>query len=83
MSAIRCAGPNGSGWVVQLRLESVQDFEDARTALADAGYTEAGVNVDDTSGFGTFTSDAYRVVVVVSTDTGSDEVTANYVVTPV
>lgn len=74
------AGPNGSGWVVQVRAGSVDDFQTAATQLADAGYTESAKRADASSAFGMFRSDGYRVVLTFSkTDSG---VTATYIVTP-
>lgn len=75
------AGPEGSGWVVRTRLDSAADFEAAATALEGAGFTGSGVSSDDASGYGAFTSGAYRVDLSVATD-AQGEVTATYVVTP-
>ncbi|MFJ6171234.1 hypothetical protein [Curtobacterium sp. NPDC092190] len=74
------AGPNGSGWVVQVRVASVDDFAAAAEQLAAAGYTESAKRADTSSAFGMFRSDAYRVVLTVSES--SDGVTATYIVTP-
>ncbi|MFN3707221.1 hypothetical protein [Microcella sp.] len=75
------AGPDGSGWVVRTRLQDAGAFSEARGALEGAGFTSSGVSSDATSGYGAFTSSAYRVDVSVSTD-GQGQVTATYVVTP-
>ncbi|MDP9735696.1 hypothetical protein [Curtobacterium sp. 260] len=74
------AGPKGSGWVVQVRVASVDDFAAAAEQLAAAGYTESAKRADTSSAFGMFRSDAYRVVLTVSES--SDGVTATYIVTP-
>ena len=78
------AGPNGSGWVAQVRAGSVDDFAAAAQQLADAGYTESAKRADSSSAFGLFRSDAYRVVVTFSGDraAGGSGVTATYIVTP-
>ena len=73
------AGPNGSGWVVQVRAGSVDDFASAAQQLADAGYTESAKRADSSSAFGMFRSDGYRVVLTFSD--GDDGVTATYIVT--
>lgn len=74
------AGPNGSGWVAQVRAGSVDDFATATDRLTAAGYTESAKRADATSAFGLFRSDGYRVVVTFSkNDSG---VTATYIVTP-
>lgn len=74
------AGPNGSGWVVQVRVASVDDFQAAAEQLATAGYTESAKRADASSAFGLFRSDAHRVVLTVSES--KDGVTATYIVTP-
>jgi hypothetical protein len=74
------SGPNGSGWVARTQLASAAEFEDARAALEGAGYTASAVNADGNSGFGTFTSADYTVVLVVATESG--QANATYVVTP-
>ncbi len=74
------SGPNGTGWVVRTQLGSATEFEQARTALEGAGYTASAVNSDAESGFGTFTSADYTVVLVVATESG--QANATYVVTP-
>jgi len=74
------AGPNGSGWVTQIRADSVGDFAAAAQQLTDAGYTESAKRADTSSAFGLFRSDAYRVVVTFSDGDGG--VTATYIVTP-
>ncbi|PZF56946.1 hypothetical protein DEJ23_08270 [Curtobacterium sp. MCSS17_008] len=74
------AGPNGSGWVVQVRVASVDDFPAAAEQLAAAGYTESAKRADSSSAFGLFRSDAHRVVLTVSET--KDGVTATYIVTP-
>jgi hypothetical protein len=73
------AGPNGSGWVVQVRVASVDDFQAAAEQLAAAGYAESAKRADASSAFGLFRSDAYRVVLTVSES--KDGVTATYIVT--
>ncbi len=73
-------GPNGSGWVVQVRAGSVDDFAAAAQRLADAGYTESAKRADASSAFGLFRSDAHRVVLTFSKS--GDGVTATYIVTP-
>ena len=65
---------------VRTELGSVAEFEEARSALEGAGYTASAVNSDANSGFGTFTSADYTVVLVVATE--ASEVTATYIVTP-
>ena len=74
------SGPNGTGWVARTRLGSAAEFEDARAALERDGYTASAVNADTNSGFGTFTSADYLVVLVVATESGQAH--ATYVVTP-
>ena len=74
------SGPNGMGWVARTQLGSAAEFEDARAALEDAGYTASAVNADANSGFGTFTSADYTVVLVVATESGQAH--ATYIVTP-
>ncbi|MCA5922205.1 hypothetical protein [Curtobacterium oceanosedimentum] len=80
------AGPNGSGWVVQVRAGSVDDFATAAQQLTDAGYTESAKRADGSSAFGMFRSDGYRVVLTFSENQdsggGSGSVTATYIVTP-
>lgn len=73
------AGPNGSGWVVQVRAGAVDDFTAAARQLADAGYAESAKRADSSSAFGMFRSDGYRVVLTFSD--GDDGVTATYIVT--
>ncbi|OEI69274.1 hypothetical protein [Curtobacterium sp. ER1/6] len=74
------AGPDGTGWVVQVRVASVDEFGAADEQLAAAGYTESAKRADATSAFGLFRSDAYRVVLTVSdSEAGA---TATYIVTP-
>lgn len=74
------AGPDGTGWVVQVRVASVDEFGAADEQLAAAGYTESAKRADTTSAFGLFRSDAYRVVLTVSdSEAGA---TATYIVTP-
>jgi hypothetical protein len=73
------SAPNGVGWVVRTELASASDFGQAQTALEGAGYTAAAVNSDANSGFGTFSSADYTVVLVVATESG--QATATYVVT--
>ncbi|WJY00185.1 hypothetical protein [Curtobacterium sp. 458] len=74
------SGPDGSGWVAQVRVGSVDEFQAAADALTGAGYTESVKRADSTSAFGLFRSDGYRVVLTFAkTDAG---VTATYIVTP-
>lgn len=73
------AGPNGSGWVVQVRAASVGDFATAVQQLTDAGFTESAKRADASSAFGMFRSDDHRVVLTFSD--GKDGVTATYIVT--
>ena len=73
------SGPDGSGWVVQVRVGSVDEFPAAADALTGAGYTESVKRADSSSAFGLFRSDGYRVVLTFAkTDAG---VTATYIVT--
>ncbi|MFJ3385271.1 MULTISPECIES: hypothetical protein [unclassified Curtobacterium] len=73
------SGPNGSGWVVQVRAGSVDDFATAAQQLTDAGFTESAKRADSSSAFGIFRSDDHRVVLTFSgSDTGA---TATYIVT--
>jgi len=74
------AGPNGSGWVVQLRAGSVDDFTAARQQLSAAGFDDGTTRVGSSSAFGLFRSDDYRVVLTFSER--KDSVTATYIVTP-
>ena len=74
------AGPNGSGWVVQVRVAAVDDFLAATEQLAAAGYTASAERADASSAFGLFRSDTHSVVLTVSETT--DGVTATYIVTP-
>ena len=74
------AGPDGTGWVVRTRLDGAGAF-DAAAALEGAGFAASGVSSDESSGYGAFTSSAYRVDLSVATD-AQGEVTATYVVTP-
>lgn len=74
------AGPNGTGWVVQVRVSSVDAFGSAAEQLAAAGYTESAKRADASSAFGLFRSDTHRVVLTVSES--KDGVTATYIVTP-
>lgn len=75
------AGPEGSGWVVRTQLDGGLGFEDAADALEQAGFAPSGVSSDAGSGYGAFSSGAYRVDLSVATD-GDGVVTATYVVTP-
>ncbi|KTR04670.1 hypothetical protein NS184_11325 [Curtobacterium luteum] len=73
------SGPDGSGWVAQVRVGSVDEFQAAADALTRAGYTESVKREDSSSAFGLFRSDGYRVVLTLAkTDAG---VTATYIVT--
>jgi hypothetical protein len=74
------SGPNGTGWVARTQLGSAAEFEQAKAALEGAGFTSGAVNSDANSGFGTFTSADYTVVLVVATESG--QANATYVVTP-
>ena len=74
------AGPEGSGWVVRTQLDTGLGFLDAAAALEQAGYAASGVSNDAGSGYGAYTSAAYRVDLSVATD-GEGIVTATYVVT--
>ncbi|WP_175472468.1 hypothetical protein [Curtobacterium sp. MCBA15_009] len=77
------AGPNGSGWVVQVRAASVDDFTAAAQQLADAGFTESAKRADSSSAFGMFRSDGYRVVLTFSdAGEGGAGAAATYIVTP-
>lgn len=75
------AGPEGTGWVAQSRLDGGAGFEDAAAALERAGFSPSNVSSDADSGFGSFTSASYRVDLAVATD-AEGVVTATYVVTP-
>ena len=75
------AGPQGAGWVVRTRLDGGVAFTDAAAALEGAGFAPAGVSSDATSGYGAFSSVAYRVDLSVATD-ADGVMTATYVVTP-
>jgi hypothetical protein len=77
------AGPDGSGWVAQVTVASLDDFTTAQAALEAAGYTAAGVNVDADTALGTFTGPTYRVMLTVTTQASDGAVIATYVVTPV
>lgn len=73
------SGPDGTGWVAQVRVGSVDEFEAASDALTRAGYTESVGRADLSSAFGLFRSDGHRVVLTFAkTDAG---VTATYIVT--
>ena len=74
------AGPSGSGWVVQVRVASVEDFTAATDRLTAAGFAESAKREDAKSAFGMFRSDAHRVVLTVSE--GDAGATATYIVTP-
>jgi hypothetical protein len=74
------SGPNGTGWVAQVRASSVGDFATAEQQLTDAGFTESAKRADSSSAFGLFRSDDHRVVLTFSD--GDDGVTATYIVTP-
>ena len=74
------SAPNGIGWVARTQLGSASEFEAAKTALEDAGFTASAVNSDANSGFGSFSSADYTVVLVVATESG--QANATYVVTP-
>ncbi|PZE67010.1 hypothetical protein [Curtobacterium sp. MCBD17_021] len=73
------SGPGGSGWVVQVRTASVDDFAAAAQQLADAGFTASAERTDRSSAFGMFRSEDHRVVLTFSqADSGA---TATYIVT--
>ena len=74
------AGPDGLGWVVRTQLDGGLGFAEAAAALEQAGFSPSGVSADAGSGYGAYTSDAYRVDLSVATD-GEGIVTATYVVT--
>ena len=74
------SGPTGTGWVARTKLGSAAEFDTARAALEDAGYAASAVNSDANSGFGTFSSADYTVVLVIATESGDAH--ATYVVTP-
>lgn len=73
------SGPAGSGWVVQVRTASVDDFAAAAGQLADAGFTKSAERADTSSAFGIFRSDDHRVVLTFSAADGG--ATATYIVT--
>jgi hypothetical protein len=73
------AGPNGIGWVVQVRVASLDTFGQAQQLLTAKGFANGTSHSDATSAFGLFTSDAYRVVLTMSKN--GDGVTATYIVT--
>jgi hypothetical protein len=73
------AGPNGSGWVVQVRVASLAEFATAQQQLAAKGFTNGTSRTDATSAFGLFTSTDYRVVLTFTKN--GDGVTATYIVT--
>lgn len=77
------AGPEGTGWVAQLTVGSLDDFATAQTQLEGAGYTASGVNVDGDTALGTFTGATYRVLLTLTTQSSDGAVVATYVVTPV
>jgi hypothetical protein len=74
------AGPNGSGWVVQVRVGTLDQFADVQRQLTGAGFTNGTSRTDAGSAFGLFTSDSYRALVTFTKN--SDGVTATYIVTP-
>ncbi|WP_168916195.1 hypothetical protein [Microcella flavibacter] len=74
-------GPDGVGWVAQVRIDDAAAFEGARAALEGAGFAASNVSSDPTSAFGTFTGAEYVVNLAIATTNG--ETTATYVVTPV
>ena len=74
------AGPNGTGWVAQIRASSVDDFAGAAQELTDAGFTASAQRSDGSSAFGLFRSDGYRVVLTFAK--GDQGATATYIVTP-
>ncbi|WP_460632307.1 hypothetical protein [Leifsonia lichenia] len=72
----------GSGdaevWNVTVKLPDAKAYQDIQKQLADAGFTgEFGVTSPDGGGTGTFASDAYGVIVVV-TSAGINGWVANY-----
>ncbi|MBX9471367.1 hypothetical protein [Microcella sp.] len=74
------AAPDGLGWVVRTQLDGGLGFADAGAALEQAGFAPSGVSTDTGSGYGAYTSAAYRVDLSVATD-DAGTVTATYVVT--
>ena len=76
------AAPDSRGWVARTRFSGAGDFPTAQSALEAAGFAFSAVDSDADSGFGTFTSDAYRVVLASATDSDG-LVTATWLVTPV
>jgi hypothetical protein len=77
------AGPEGTGWVAQLTVGSLDDFATAQAQLEGAGYAASGVNVDGDTALGTFTGDTWRVLLTLTTQASDGAVVATYVVTPV
>jgi hypothetical protein len=76
------AAPDSLGWAVRTRLAGADQFSVAQSALEAAGFASSAVDSDGDSGFGTFTSDAHRVVLASTTD-ADGLVTATWLVTPV
>jgi hypothetical protein len=74
------SAPNGGGWVAQYALADIAQFEEAADRLEEAGYASSTRNADETSGFGTFSDDAYTIVLTAASEPG--EPTLTYVVTP-
>jgi len=77
------AGPEGTGWVAQLTVGSLDDFTTAQAQLEGAGYVASGVDVDGDTALGTFTSETHRVLLTLTTQSSDGAVVATYVVTPV
>jgi hypothetical protein len=74
------AGPEGSGWAVQLTLDDIAQFDEASQLLQDAGYTVRSENADAESANGNYTGNGYTVNVTVTSDGGA--LSALYVVIP-
>ncbi len=73
------SGPNQSGWVVQVRVASLNQFADATHLLGNAGFSTTVSHQDGVSAFGLFEATHYRAVVLFSK--GSTGITATYIVT--
>lgn len=75
------AAGGGAGWTVVIRPDSVDRFDEAKTALEAAGFMATTSNADASSAFGSFTGADHNVQLTFSSDTDG-VVTAVYVVTP-
>lgn len=73
------SAPGSGGWAVQYTLSDIGQFADAAQLLKDAGYRATSESSDATSGFGTYTNDAYTVVLTATEEPGAP--TLYYVVT--